>query len=177
MQRDVVWRPHRPTPGVSGGGGFRPGGRLGRIADGGMVVIASCCAGAGLQSRRGRLREPGTWLLRCARRRGRNPWAKGSKPVNRVEGRPLPARKTRRSEIMANVPGAYCPFRVSAIAGALSPCNDECALYIPTSKMPAQKSCAISILGVYALQRIVFKQQEPGKESARGTEGGDGEST
>ncbi|MBC7253477.1 MAG: hypothetical protein H5T72_05880 [Actinobacteria bacterium] len=78
---------------------------------------------------------------------------------------------------MANVPGAYCPFRVSAIAGALSPCNDECALYIPTSKMPAQKSCAISILGVYALQRIIFKQQEPGKESAGGTEGGDGQST
>jgi hypothetical protein len=26
--------------------------------------------------------------------------------------------------------------------------------------MPAQKSCAISILGVYALQRIIFKQQD-----------------
>ena len=61
---------------------------------------------------------------------------------------------------MGNVPGAYCPFRVSAIAGALSPCNDECSLYIPTSKMPPQKSCALSILGVYALQRIIFKQQE-----------------
>jgi hypothetical protein len=61
---------------------------------------------------------------------------------------------------MGNVPGAYCPFRASAIAGALSPCNDECSLYIPTSKMPAQKSCAISILGVYALQRIIFKQQD-----------------
>lgn len=60
---------------------------------------------------------------------------------------------------MGNVPGAYCPFRVSSIAGALSPCNDECALYIPTSKMPPQKSCAVSILGVYALQRIIFKQQ------------------
>lgn len=64
---------------------------------------------------------------------------------------------------MPNVPGAYCPFRVSSIAGALSPCNDECALYIPTSKMPPQKSCAISILGVHALQRIIFKQtEEPG---------------
>ena len=61
---------------------------------------------------------------------------------------------------MGNVPGCYCPFRVSAIAGALSPCNDECTLYIPTAKMPAQKSCALSILGVYALQRIIFKQQE-----------------
>ncbi len=72
---------------------------------------------------------------------------------------------------MGNVPGAYCPFRVSAIAGTLSPCNDECALYIPTSKMPSQKSCALSILGVYALQRIVFKQQEgPGKGSAGETE-------
>ena len=61
---------------------------------------------------------------------------------------------------MGNVPGAYCPFRVSAITGALSSCNDECALYIPTSKMPAQKSCALSVLGVYALQRIIFKQQD-----------------
>ncbi len=59
---------------------------------------------------------------------------------------------------MANVPGAYCPFRVSSIVGALSPCNDECSLYIPTSKMPPQKSCAIAILGVHALQRIIFKQ-------------------
>ncbi|WP_287152470.1 hypothetical protein [Candidatus Solincola tengchongensis] len=75
---------------------------------------------------------------------------------------------------MGNVPGAYCPFRVSAIAGALSPCNDECALYIPTSKMPAQKSCALSILGVYALQRIIFKQQEePGKDRAGGPSGED----
>jgi hypothetical protein len=31
--------------------------------------------------------------------------------------------------------------------------------------MPAQKSCALSILGVYALQRIIFKQQE-GPEGA-----------
>jgi hypothetical protein len=61
---------------------------------------------------------------------------------------------------MGNIPGAYCPFRLSAIAGALSPCNDECSLYIPTSKMPAQKSCAISVLGIYALQRIIFKQQD-----------------
>lgn len=75
---------------------------------------------------------------------------------------------------MGNVPGAYCPFRVSAIAGALSPCNDECALYIPASKMPPQKSCAISILGVYALQRIVFKQQEEGGRESPGDTGRDG---
>ena len=60
---------------------------------------------------------------------------------------------------MGNVPGAYCPFRVSAITGALSPCNAECSLYIPTAKRPAQKSCALSILWVYALQGIIFKQQ------------------
>ena len=71
---------------------------------------------------------------------------------------------------MGNVPGSYCPFRVSAIAGALSPCNDECALYIPTAKMPAQKSCALSILGVYALQRIIFKQQEGADKAAPGRE-------
>jgi hypothetical protein len=75
---------------------------------------------------------------------------------------------------MGNVPGSYCPFRVSAIAGALSPCNDECALYIPTAKMPAQKSCALSILGVYALQRIIFKQQEGPDKPA--TDAGPGES-
>ena len=71
---------------------------------------------------------------------------------------------------MGNVPGAYCPFRASAIAGALSPCNDECSLYIPTSKMPAQKSCAISILGVYALQRIIFKQQDEARSAAGGAD-------
>ncbi|MDY6796475.1 MAG: hypothetical protein SWK76_14545 [Actinomycetota bacterium] len=76
---------------------------------------------------------------------------------------------------MANVPGAYCPFRVSSIAGALSPCNDECALYIPSSKMPPQKSCALAILGVYALQRIIFKQQGEGEaEAPEGTEPGPG---
>ncbi len=75
---------------------------------------------------------------------------------------------------MGNVPNAYCPFRVSSIAGALSPCNDECALYIPTSKMPPQKSCALSILGVYALQRIVFKQQEGNLPRQRGSEGQEG---
>jgi len=72
---------------------------------------------------------------------------------------------------MANVPGAYCPFRASAIAGALSPCNDECSLYIPTAKMPPQKSCAFSIIGVYALQRTMFKQQEGSapEDSPRGS--------
>jgi hypothetical protein len=77
----------------------------------------------------------------------------------------FPYKKSNpRRYIMGNVPGAYCPFRVSSIAGALSPCNDECSLYIPTSKMPPQKSCALSILGVYALQRIIFKQQEEGEK-------------
>ncbi|MDD3718720.1 MAG: hypothetical protein PHP28_08685 [Actinomycetota bacterium] len=71
---------------------------------------------------------------------------------------------------MGNVPGAYCPFRVSAITGALSPCNDECSLYIPTSKMPAQKSCALSILGVYALQRIIFKQQGEAEAASQDAE-------
>jgi len=69
---------------------------------------------------------------------------------------------------MGNVPGAYCPFRLSAIAGALSPCNDECSLYIPSSKMPAQKSCAISVLGIYALQRIIFKQQDEAAAADQG---------
>jgi hypothetical protein len=75
---------------------------------------------------------------------------------------------------MANVPGSYCPFRMSAIAGALSPCNDECALYIPNSKMPAQKSCALSVLGVFALQRIIFKQQDqPDKDLPAGEGAGE----
>lgn len=79
---------------------------------------------------------------------------------------------------MGNVPGAYCPFRVSAITGALSPCNDECVLYIPTTKMPPQKSCAVSILGLYALQRIVFKQQsEESGEKPSPDGGGDSPST
>ena len=76
---------------------------------------------------------------------------------------------------MGNVPGSYCPFRVSSIPGALSPCNDECALYIPSSKMPPQKSCTFSVLGVYALQRIIFKQQEASaKDKPKGSDSGTG---
>jgi len=75
---------------------------------------------------------------------------------------------------MGNVPGSYCPFRTSSIPGALSPCNDECALYVPTAKMPPQKSCAFSLLGVYALQRIIFKQQD---QATGGSEASGGKPT
>jgi hypothetical protein len=76
---------------------------------------------------------------------------------------------------MPNVPGAYCPFRVSSIAGALTPCNDECSLYIPSSKMPPQKSCAFSVMAVYSLQRIIFKQQDvAGKDTPEGGDTGAG---
>lgn len=40
---------------------------------------------------------------------------------------------------MANVPRSYCPFRSSQTPGALSFCNDECALYIKNSKLPPEE--------------------------------------
>lgn len=61
---------------------------------------------------------------------------------------------------MANVPRSYCPFRSSQTPGALSFCNDECALYIKNSKLPPQKSCAFSLMGVQALQKIIIAQQK-----------------
>ena len=59
---------------------------------------------------------------------------------------------------MANVAGCYCPFRASHIAGALSPCNDECALYLKSSKLPPQKSCALAVIAIHSLQKIVTSQ-------------------
>ncbi len=61
---------------------------------------------------------------------------------------------------MANVPRSYCPFRVPHTPGALSFCNDECALFVRNSKLPPQKSCALTLMGVYALQRIIVAQQQ-----------------
>ena len=67
---------------------------------------------------------------------------------------------------MANVPRSYCPFRAPHTPGALSFCNDECALYIRNSKLPPQKSCAFTLMGVHALQRIIVAQQRPDKPSS-----------
>ncbi len=61
---------------------------------------------------------------------------------------------------MANVPHSYCPFRDPHTPGALSFCNDECSLYIRNTKLPPQKSCAFSLMGVHALQRIIVTQQK-----------------
>ena len=64
---------------------------------------------------------------------------------------------------MANVPHSYCPFRAPHTPGALSFCNDECSLYIKNTKLPPQKSCAFSLMGVHALQQIIVAQQKPEK--------------
>lgn len=64
---------------------------------------------------------------------------------------------------VAAIPGSWCPLRMPNIPGARVPCEDTCALYISSSKLPPTHSCAITALGIYALQRIVVpKQQEPG---------------
>ena len=68
---------------------------------------------------------------------------------------------------MSSIPGSWCPIRTPQIPGAKVPCEDSCALYIASSKLPPTHSCAITALGIYALQRIVVpKQQEPGPEAA-----------
>ena len=80
---------------------------------------------------------------------------------------------------MANVPRSYCPFRSPQTPGALSLCNDECALFIKNSKLPPQKSCAITLMGVESLQKIIIAQQrsEPTAPSQAPphTSGGQGE--
>jgi predicted nucleic acid-binding Zn ribbon protein len=63
---------------------------------------------------------------------------------------------------LANVPHSYCPFRAPHTPGALSFCNDECSLYIRNTKLPPQKSCAFSLMGVHALQKIIVTQQKSG---------------
>ncbi len=63
---------------------------------------------------------------------------------------------------MGTVPGSWCPIRSPQIPGAKAPCEDTCALYIASSKLPPTHSCAITAIGIYALQRIVV----PGKGGA-----------
>lgn len=66
---------------------------------------------------------------------------------------------------MASIPGSWCPLRTPQIPGAKVPCEDNCALYISSSKLPSTHSCAITALGIYALQRIVVpKQSEQGAQ-------------
>lgn len=65
---------------------------------------------------------------------------------------------------MATIPGSWCPIRAPSIPGAKVPCEDTCALYIASSKLPPTHSCAITAMGIYALQRIVVpKQKEEGE--------------
>jgi len=71
---------------------------------------------------------------------------------------------------VANVPRSYCPFRAPHTPGALSFCNDECALFLKNSKLPPQKSCAFTLMGVYALQRIIVAQQQDRPAQAGGTQ-------
>lgn len=61
---------------------------------------------------------------------------------------------------MANIPGTWCPLRGTAIQGVLATCNDDCALYIKNSKLPPEKSCSFTLMGVWALQKIIFKNPE-----------------
>ncbi|MBM3957635.1 MAG: hypothetical protein FJ313_06240 [Gemmatimonadetes bacterium] len=79
---------------------------------------------------------------------------------------------------MAQIPGSWCPVRTPQIPGARVPCDDTCALYISSSKLPPTHSCAVTAIGVYALQRIVVPKpkdatgEQPGGE--RGAKDGAG---
>lgn len=70
---------------------------------------------------------------------------------------------------MASIPGSWCPIRTAQIQGARVPCEDTCALYIASSKLPPTHSCALTAMGIYALQRIVVPKPE-GTEAAQGGE-------
>ena len=70
---------------------------------------------------------------------------------------------------MASIPGSWCPIRQPQIPGARVPCEDSCALYIASSKLPATHSCALTAIGIFALQRIVVpKQQDAGGQPGAG---------
>lgn len=78
---------------------------------------------------------------------------------------------------LAVIPGSWCPVRAPNIPGAKVPCDDTCALYISSSKLPPTHSCAVTAIGIYALQRIVVPKpreappeapREPGKEETAG---------
>jgi hypothetical protein len=71
---------------------------------------------------------------------------------------------------LASIPGSWCPIRQPQIPGAKISCEDTCALYIASSKLPPTHSCAITALGIYALQRIVVPKQGagPGEGQAGG---------
>ena len=77
------------------------------------------------------------------------------------------AAGTSERSSLASIPGSWCPIRTPQIPGARVPCEDSCALYIATSKLPPTHSCALTALGIYALQRIVVPQQAgPGAQGA-----------
>lgn len=61
---------------------------------------------------------------------------------------------------MAVIPGSYCPIRTADVPGTRVPCEDTCALYIKTSKLPPTHSCALTAIGIYALQRIVVPKKQ-----------------
>ncbi|MBK5093676.1 MAG: hypothetical protein JJE48_09205 [Actinobacteria bacterium] len=71
---------------------------------------------------------------------------------------------------MAAIQGSWCPIRMPQIPGAKVPCEDTCALYITSSKLPPTHSCALTAIGIYALQRIVVPEQE--KDTPPGEGGG-----
>lgn len=74
--------------------------------------------------------------------------------------------------LLASIPGSWCPIRTPQIPGAKIACEDTCALYIASSKLPPTHSCAITALGIYALQRIVVPKQ-PGTGPADGEASGE----
>ena len=75
---------------------------------------------------------------------------------------------------MASVAGSWCPFRQPQIAGTKVPCDDSCALYIATSKLPPTHSCALTAMGILAIQKIVVPDgiREPDQDGAAETDRG-----
>jgi len=80
------------------------------------------------------------------------------------------ALRTNERNPLASIPGSWCPIRQPQIPGARVPCEDSCALYIASSKLPPTHSCAITAMGIYSLQRIVVpKKEEPGQSGGSGS--------
>ena len=61
---------------------------------------------------------------------------------------------------MATINRAWCPFKnLQADRHLETPCDDQCVLYVPTNKLQKNKRCALTVLGIWALQQLKVPDQ------------------
>lgn len=61
---------------------------------------------------------------------------------------------------MAAINRAWCPFKnLQADRHLETPCDDQCVLYVPTTKLQKNKRCAFTVLGIWAMQQLKTPEQ------------------